>query len=51
MLAQNSWDLTHKRMRDLIESRILSRELRSSAHDRGLSSADPAGLADAVLGD
>ena len=27
MLAQNSWDLTHKRMCDLIESRILVREL------------------------
>jgi UDP-galactopyranose mutase len=27
MLAQNSWDLTHKRMRDLIESRILVKEL------------------------
>jgi UDP-galactopyranose mutase len=26
-LAQNSWDLTHKRMRDLIESRILSKDL------------------------
>lgn len=30
MLAQNSWDLTHKRMLDLIESRILSRELEAA---------------------
>jgi UDP-galactopyranose mutase len=30
MLAQNSWDLTHKRMRDLIESRILRRELEAA---------------------
>lgn len=29
-LSQNSWDLTHKRMCDLIESRILSRELEGA---------------------
>ena len=30
MLAQNSWDLTHKRMCDLIESRILVKELEAA---------------------
>ena len=30
-LSQNSWDLTHKRMRDLIESRILSKELEAAS--------------------
>lgn len=30
MLAQNSWDLTHAKMRDLIESRILSKELEAA---------------------
>lgn len=31
LLAQNSWDLTHKRMSDLIESRILVKELQIAA--------------------
>jgi UDP-galactopyranose mutase len=31
ILAQNSWDLTHKRMADIIESRILNKELESTA--------------------
>lgn len=30
MLAQNSWDLTYKKMRDLIESRIVTKELEAS---------------------
>jgi UDP-galactopyranose mutase len=29
-LSLNSWDLTHKRMRDLIESRILRKELEAA---------------------
>jgi UDP-galactopyranose mutase len=49
-LAQNSWDLTHKRMCDLIESRILSKELvaarSSSKIPRTTRSAS-----NAVLGD
>ena len=47
-LAQNSWDLTHKRMRDLIESRIVSKELetaRSTVHAMVRTSPS------AVLGD
>lgn len=38
-LSQNSWDLTHKRMRDLIESRILRRELDSARTSAVVSSA------------
>lgn len=38
-LAQNSWDLTHKRMRDLIESRILNKELQSARTSQAVSSA------------
>ena len=33
--AQNSWDLTHKRMRDLIESRILNRGTAKQRAVRG----------------
>ena len=38
-LSQNSWDLTHKRMRDLIESRILNKELQTARTSPVLSSA------------
>ena len=49
-LAQNSWDLTHKRMRDLIESRILNRELQSARTSPAVSSpARP--VSGLVLGD
>jgi UDP-galactopyranose mutase len=47
-LAQNSWDLTHKRMRDLIESRILSRDLEATRKPAA-SVARP--ISAAVLGD
>jgi UDP-galactopyranose mutase len=47
-LSQNSWDLTHKKMRDLIESRILSKELEA-ARVPARSSAQP--ISSAVLGD
>jgi UDP-galactopyranose mutase len=49
MLAQNSWDLTHKRMRDLIESRILTRELQ--APRSSITSALVRPVSSAVLGD
>jgi UDP-galactopyranose mutase len=48
MLAQNSWDLTHKRMLDLIESRILSRELETA---RSMTTALAPAASRAVLGD
>jgi UDP-galactopyranose mutase len=48
-LSQNSWDLTHKRMRDLIESRILSRELESARMPVGSAVIKP--VSSAVLGD
>jgi len=47
-LSQNSWDLTHKRMRDLIESRILSRELEA-ARVTVTPTIQP--ISNAVLGD
>jgi UDP-galactopyranose mutase len=47
-LSQNSWDLTHKKMRDLIESRILSKELEASRVPMR-SSIQP--ISSAVLGD
>jgi UDP-galactopyranose mutase len=47
-LSQNSWDLTHKRMRDLIESRILSRELEA-ARVTVTPAVQP--MSSAVLGD
>lgn len=48
-LAQNSWDLTHKRMCDLIDSRILSKELEA-ARATALSPISRR-LPSAVLGD
>jgi UDP-galactopyranose mutase len=47
-LSQNSWDLTHKRMQDVIESRILSKELEAAR-----TSVSPAmrPISSAVLGD
>jgi UDP-galactopyranose mutase len=47
-LSQNSWDLTHKRMRDLIESRILSKELEAARMP--VTSSVPS-ISSAVLGD
>ena len=47
-LSQNSWDLTHRRMRDLIESRILSRELEAA---RVSVSPSVQPISSAVLGD
>jgi UDP-galactopyranose mutase len=49
-LAQNSWDLTHKRMRDLIESRILNKELQTARTSPVLSSAARP-VSGAVVGD
>lgn len=48
-LAQNSWDLTHKRMIDLIESRILSKELHSTRTSLTASAIRP--VSTAMLGD
>ncbi|HYP08998.1 MAG TPA: glycosyltransferase family 1 protein [Bryobacteraceae bacterium] len=47
-LSQNSWDLTHKRMCDLIESRILSRELEAA---RVTVTPTVPSISRAVLGD
>jgi len=46
-LSQNSWDITFRRMRELIENRILSRELKALQAELG--TAMP--LQTAVLGD
>ena len=47
-LSKNSWDLTHKRMCDLIESRILTKELESA---RASSPTITRPISNAVLGD
>jgi len=46
-LSQNSWDITFRRMRELIESRVLSRELKALHNEVG--STMP--LQTAMLGD
>jgi len=49
-LSQNSWDLTHKKMSDLIESRILNKELKV-ARSSAIASSVARPLSTAVLGD
>jgi len=49
-LATNSWDLTHKRMLDLIESRILSKDLQT-ARSSSVSVSAVRPVSSAVLGD
>jgi hypothetical protein len=47
-LSQNSWDLTHKRMANLIEGRILNKELEAA---RATVAPAVRPISSAVLGD